>query len=144
MLDECLYKIKPYLKDMIIDLQSSDTWKNQLTIAINFIYSKDTKEEHEMFWTSDNIKFGSYSDVNEVGIEIFESLLRRYQNTLEVSMRGSEFIFIAVQLLHYKCHKVNFKRGISYINSPVWIENKATINPKNEDVNAFNMQQQLL
>ena len=129
---------------MIIDLQSSDTWKNQLTIAINFIYSKDTKEEHEMFWTSDNIKFGSYSDVNEVGIEIFESLLRRYQNTLEVSMRGSEFIFIAVQLLHYKCHKVNFKRGISYINSPVWIKNKATINSKNEDVNAFNMQQQLL
>ena len=129
---------------MIIDLQSSDTWKNQLTIAINFIYLKDTKEEHEMFWTSDNIKFGSYSDVNEVGIEIFESLLRRYQNTLEVSMRGSEFIFIAVQLLHYKCHKVNFKRGISYINSPVWIKNKATINSKNEDVNAFNMQQQLL
>ena len=34
---------------MIIDLQSSDTWKNQLTIAINFIYLKDTKEEHEMF-----------------------------------------------------------------------------------------------
>ena len=129
---------------MIIDLQSSDTWKNQLTIAVNFIYSKDTKEEHEMFWTSDNIKFGSYSDVNEVGIEIFESLLRRYQNTLEVSMRGSEFIFIAVQLLHYKCHKVNFKRGISYINPPVWIKNKATINSKNEDVNAFNMQQQLL
>ena len=59
-------------------------------------------------------------------------------------MRGSEFIFIAVQLLHYKCHKVNFKRGISYINSPVWIKNKATINSKNEDVNAFNMQQQLL
>ena len=97
-----------------------------------------------MFSTSENIKFASYSNVNEVGNEILESLLTRYQNTLEVSMGGSEFIFIAVQLLHYKCHKVNFKRGISYIDSPVWIKNKATINPKNEDVNAFNMQQQLL
>ena len=96
-----------------------------------------------MFSTSENIKFASYSNVNEVGNEILESLTR-YQNTLEVSMGGSEFIFIAVQLLHYKCHKVNFKRGISYIDSPVWIKNKATINPKNEDVNAFNMQQQLL
>ena len=33
-LDEHLIKIKPYLKDIIIDLQSSDTWKIQLTIAI--------------------------------------------------------------------------------------------------------------
>ena len=33
-LDEYLIKIKPYLKDIIIDLESSDTWKIQLTIAI--------------------------------------------------------------------------------------------------------------
>ena len=33
-LDEYLIKIKPYLKDIIIDLQSSDTWKIQLTIAM--------------------------------------------------------------------------------------------------------------
>ena len=26
----------------------SDTWKNQLTIAINFISSKDNDEEHVM------------------------------------------------------------------------------------------------
>ena len=30
---------------MIIDLRNSDTWKIQLTIAINFISSKDAKEE---------------------------------------------------------------------------------------------------
>ena len=30
-------------------------------------------------------------------------------------MRGSDFIFELVQLLHYKCHKINFKRrGITY------------------------------
>ena len=31
--------------DMIIDLQISETWKVHLTIAINFISSKDTEEE---------------------------------------------------------------------------------------------------
>ena len=41
-LDEYLKKIKPSLKDIRIDLQSS--WKIKLTIAINFISSKDTKE----------------------------------------------------------------------------------------------------
>ena len=34
-------KIKLYLKYIIIDLQKSGTWKVQLTIAINFICSKD-------------------------------------------------------------------------------------------------------
>ena len=40
--------------------------------------------------------------------------------------------------MYYKCHKVNFKRGGSYIYSPDWIKNKkATINPKNEDDKCF-------
>ena len=30
-------KVKSYLRDMIINLQKSATWKIQLTIAINFI-----------------------------------------------------------------------------------------------------------
>ena len=39
--------------------------------------------------------------------------------------------------MYYKWHKVNFKRGGSFIDSPDWInKKKATINPKpkNEDV----------
>ena len=69
---------------------------------------------------------------------IFLIYLTRYRNIFEVSMRGSEFIFNAVQLFHYKCRKVNFKRGRSYIDSPVWIKNKkATINPKTEDDKCF-------
>ena len=53
-------------------------------------------------------------------------------------MRVSDFIFDSVQLLYYKCHKINFKRGGSYIDSPEWIKKiKATINPKNEDDKYF-------
>ena len=37
-LDEYLNKAGPYLRNIIIDLQNSDTWKIQLTIAINFIF----------------------------------------------------------------------------------------------------------
>ena len=42
-LDEYFNKIKPYLKDIVINLQSSKAWKIQLTIAINFISSKNTE-----------------------------------------------------------------------------------------------------
>ena len=62
-----------------------------------------------------NIEFMSYDNVNEVVNELFESLISRYQIGLETSMRGSDFIFDSVQRLYYKCHKVNFKRGGSYI-----------------------------
>ena len=119
---------------MIIDLQSSDTWKILLTIAINFVSSKDTKKERVMYSTNDNMKFTTYKDVNKVVDDIFESLRSKYQNNLETSMRGSNFIFDSVQLMYYKCHKINFKRGGSYIDSPDWIKNKeAIIDPKTED-----------
>ena len=65
------YKIKPYLRTIIIDLQNSDTWKIQLTIAINFIPSRDTEEEHVMHSNSDSIKFTSYNDANEVLNDLF-------------------------------------------------------------------------
>ena len=108
-LDEYLKKCKPYLRNIIIDLQNSDTWKIQLTIAINFISSKDFEEEHIMNSKSKNIKF--YNDVNEVADKLFDTLGSRHQGNLETSWRGSNFIFDSVQLIYYKCHKVNFRCG---------------------------------
>ena len=53
-------------------------------------------------------------------------------------MRGSDFIFDSVQLMYYKCHKVNFKRGDSFIDSPDWIKKKkAAINTRNTDDKCF-------
>ena len=50
--------------------------------------------------TSDNIKFKSYKDANEVVDELFESLPSSYQGYLETSMRGSDFIFDSVKLMY--------------------------------------------
>ena len=62
------------MRNIMIDIQNSDTWKIQLTIAINFIFSKDTEEKCVIQSTSDNITFTTYNDVNEVVNELFESL----------------------------------------------------------------------
>ena len=85
--------MKVMVRDIIIHLQSCDTWKIQLTIAINFIYSKDTEEERVIHSTSDNIKV-THNNTNEVVNELFESLRSKYQDNLETSMRGSNFILI--------------------------------------------------
>ena len=102
----------------MIDLQNSDTWKNLLTIAIDFISSKNAEEEPVMHWSSHSVKFTSYNDANEVIDELFESLRSRYQGNLELSMRDNDFIFDSVKLMYYKFHKVNFKRDGWNINSP--------------------------
>ena len=108
---EYLDKIKLYMRDTIINLQKSDSWKVQLTIEINVISSKDVDEEPVMHSKSDNIEFMLDNNANEVVNELFESLLSRYKIGLETSMRGSDFIFDSFQLLYHKCHKINFKRG---------------------------------
>ena len=61
-LDKDLPKIKPHFRNIIINLQSSEAWKIQLTIAINFISSKDVGEEFVMHSNSGNIKLTSDSD----------------------------------------------------------------------------------
>ena len=62
----------------------------------------------------------------------FKSFLNKYQNYLEISMRGSDFIFGYVHLLCYKCHKINRNRGGSYTEPPDWIKNKKSNNKSNQ------------
>ena len=74
--------------------------KIQLTIAINFISSKNTEEERVMYSRSNNIRFTSYNDAKKIIDELLESLRSRYQGNLETSIRGSDFIFDSVQLTY--------------------------------------------
>ena len=49
-------KIRWYLKDILNNLKNSDSWKTQLTVAINFISSKNNDEDCVMHSKSDNIE----------------------------------------------------------------------------------------
>ena len=71
---------------------------------------------------SDNIKFASYNDAKEVVDKLFQSIHLRYQGNLETLMEGSEFAIL--QLVYYKCHRVNFRCSSSYIDSPDWIKKR--------------------
>ena len=64
------------------------------------------------------------NETDEVIKDIFVSVLQKYQKGLEESMKGSEFIYDWVDLLHYKCHKISLNCGGSYIGSPKWLTNK--------------------
>ena len=119
---EYLEEIKSYLKDIVNDIEKSDSWKIQLTTAINFISFKDIDGECVMHSKSDNREVMAYGKVYEVIEELFELHLCRYQIGLETSISSSDFIFDSVYLLYYKCHKTNFKCGGSYIDFPDQIQ----------------------
>ena len=54
---------------------------------------------------------------DEVTEKSFKSLLNRYQNNLEISMEGRDFVFDYVHLLYYRCYKINLNCGGSCIDS---------------------------
>ena len=77
------------------------------------------------------------SETNDIIKELCDSLLQNYQKRInEESMRGSEFVRDSVDLLYYHLHRINLKRGESYVDSRKWLKDKgATINPKNKKDN---------
>ena len=86
-----------------------------------------------MHTKSNSVEIMIGSDTNEVIEELFKSLLQSYQENLEEKMSSSDFVFDAVNVLHYDLNKVSLSRGGSYIDSPKWLKNKkATINPQNK------------
>ena len=46
-------------------------------------------------------------DTNETIEKLFESLLQRYQEGLEESMKGNDFIFDYVESLNYIFHNID-------------------------------------
>ena len=152
---EYLNMIKLYLSDIINDHktrglvkyhsgnkawveETSSEWKIQLTMAINFISSKDSDETRTMHTKSNNADIMMGSETDEIIEDVFESFLQKYQEGLEESMRGGEFTYDSVDALYYNLNKVSLSRSGSYKNSPKWLKNKnATINPKDKDDKCF-------
>ena len=135
---EYLCRIITYLRDIINDhkvhrklkvhtsndYKTEEEWKIQLSMEINLVSSKDPDEIRIMHTKSDNIDIVMGSETNDVIKELFKSLLQKYQEGLQESVRVSEFIFDGVNLLYYHLQKISLKRGGSYVYSLKWLKNK--------------------
>ena len=53
-------------------------------------------------------------------------------------MKGSDYIFDFIDLLYYKCHKINLNRTGSYIDTTDWLrKEKSIINSINGNNKCF-------
>ena len=104
-------------------------------MVIDFMLDcKDSKDSDEtsLHIKSNDIEIMIGNETNEIIEKLFESLLQRYQEGLEESLRGSNLLYNGVDILYYKLHKISLTRSGSYIDSPKWPKTKkSAINPKN-------------
>ena len=136
--EQYLDMIKPYLSDLINENKaietSSNEWKIEINMHVNFVSSNDTGEICTIFVCSDNDEIRLVNETDYIIKERINSFLNNFQKEKMILRNESNFVSESVDLLSYNIHKTSLKRGNSYIKSPNWIANKkATINPKNED-----------
>ena len=128
--------IKPYVSDLVNENKaietSSNEWKIQINMGINFVPSNDTGEIRTIFVLSDNEEIRLGNETDDVVKKLINSFLNNYQKEEIIFRNGSNFVFESVDLLSCHIHKTSLKRGESYMKYPQWILNKkATKNPIN-------------
>ena len=67
----------------VIDYKTQWKWKIQLTMIINFVFSKDSDEIRTMHTKSNNIETMMGNKTDGIIAELFEYLLQKYQEGLE-------------------------------------------------------------
>ena len=106
-----LYKIMPYLRDIINDhtaiRSESNKWKTRINMHINFIFSNDTGETRTIFVWSDNEEIRLGNETDEIIKELFISFLNNNQKEDIILRKGSDFVFESVDLLSYTFHKIS-------------------------------------
>ena len=131
------HKIPMKLTDKAINDETKfGEWKIQLIMLNNCTSSKKFEETCPIYSANVPVEILMGSDTDDIIEELFETILQRFEEARETSnKKRSEFIHESVELLYYYFHKIDMKRGESYIESSKWLKNKkATINPKNENV----------
>ena len=99
------------MSEIISDHKTQGEWKIHLTMIVNFICSKDSKEMRTMHTKSYNIELMISNETDETTEECFDSILQKYQEGLEESMKRNEFVLITLIWLYYKLHKISLNHG---------------------------------
>ena len=129
-----LEKIKPYLIPLT-DKKKVSNQKIQLDIEINLVHL--TKSDRIAFYVkSKNIECHPSDNSEDILNQLFDSLLKYFNDKLLICRTDSSYVFESVEGISIHFHKIDLRRGSSYIPTPEWLENKkAAINPKNMKAN---------
>ena len=109
-IEQYLDMIKPYLSGLINENKaietSSNEWKIQINMHINFVSSNDTGEIRTVFVWSDNKEITLGNEKDDIVKRLINSFLNNYQKEELILRNGNSFVFESLGLLSYHIHKV--------------------------------------
>ena len=130
-----LDKIIPYLR-MLIDENKVYEQKIQLDLGFNMVDISDSRRITG-FSRSDNAICRPSSNTNEKPDQLLTSLHKKTDDDLVLSQESNIFVYESVEECNIDFHKIDLRRGASFIDNPEWLKNKkATINAQNTN-NAY-------
>ena len=129
-----LDKIIPYLK-MLIDENKVYEQNIQLDLGFNMVHMSDSRKI-TYFSCSDNIICMPSSNTNEIIEQLLTSLHKKFDDDLVLSRESSSFVYESVEECNLHFHKIDLRRGASFIDTPEWLKNKKAVNPQNTN-NAY-------
>ena len=127
---EYLDKIRSYLFALIDEKENSSSQKIQLVISVNLIHL--TKSDRITFY----VNIVSHPSDKTILYQLYDSLLKYFNDKLVIFRTDTSYVFESIEGFDIHFHKVDLKRGSSYIPSPTWLQfKKAIVNPKNKNDN---------
>ena len=130
-----LDNIIPYSR-MLIDENKAYEQKIQLDLGFNMLPISISRKI-TYFSCSDNIISMPSNNTNEIVNRLLASLHKKFDDDLVLSRESSSFVYESVEECNIHFHKIDLRRGASFIDTPEWLKNeKATINPQNTN-NAY-------
>ena len=82
-------------------------WKIQLTMQYNCISVKNFEDTRAISTKSEPVELFMGSNTNDVIDRLFDTTLKRFQQTLRTLIEGSEFTHESVRLLYYCFQKID-------------------------------------
>ena len=109
--------VTPKIEELINNHESNEC-KIQLSMGVNFINVRGEENTCTFYVKSDNDEIRLSSNTSNVITKLFSTILNNYQNEVQILRNGRNYIFESVDVLNVDLHKIDLKRGSSYINFP--------------------------
>ena len=94
-----IYKIMPYLSDLINDHKAirneTNEWKIQINMNVNFVSSNDTGETPTIFVWSDNVEIRSGNETDNIVKGLLDLLLNNYQKE-DIILKNGVILYLTV------------------------------------------------
>ena len=126
-IDTYLDKVIPYIRILISEKKVTEQ-KIQLDIGINLMHITAPNNRITFYVKTDNITCLPYDNTDGILDLLLASFYDKYHDKLLLCRTSSSYAYESAERLSIHFHKIDLKRGSSYIPSPTWCKKEKCSN----------------